>query len=107
MCLLAVEQEKLLEEQREHTRNCFLSALGKQTRQMFAAREAMSDAIKKPELIDEGRLLVNSFEKDCIRQLTQGDSFDMVRVGRNHHKFAAAIEAFEVLSSRLNLPSPT
>ena len=74
-------QEEYLEAKREAEHHVYLQALARSTRQMYAGRQALSDAVKTPELVDEARMLISSFEEDCIGKLIHNDAFDMIRYG--------------------------
>ena len=69
--------------------------------QLVGSRAAMSSVNESPELIDEVRLLLSSFEDDHLSKLVHNDSFEMLRAGTHHHLFDDTKAAFDHVHKRL------
>ena len=72
---------------------------------MYASRQAVMDASKSPELIDEARMLLTSFEDGYISKLVQGDAFEMQRYGLNLKGFEMTAAAYANITERLAIGS--
>ena len=99
------DTEEQLEETRAHEHKTYLQNLDKYSRQMYASRQAVIDASKSPELIDEARMLLTSFEDGYISKLVQGDAFEMQRYGLNLKGFEMTAAAYANITERLAIGS--